>query len=171
MAVAADSEFGLLCTRGRGIANGKTKRMCEMLGRNSQSERLAYEFGLCQPPGPCCCDIVGELMLVCKEGEPARSDASSLWNLAWCDRKPPHSDVGDGGSRSDSPSRYSSTASTRGAGSTVQAEFRYCTAEPRALSAVEPPCRVGLSRMAEASDGTDARRDARRRGNCRSGAI
>jgi hypothetical protein len=47
--------------------------MCEMLGRNFRAKRLAYEFGLCQPPGPCCCDIVGKLMLMCEEGDPALS--------------------------------------------------------------------------------------------------
>lgn len=48
-------------------------------------------------------DLVSEVMLLCEVGEPARPDRPSLSNQAWSDRKPPHVDVGDGGSRSGSP--------------------------------------------------------------------
>ena len=43
------------------------------------------------------CDIVGELMLMYEEGEPARPERERLWEQALANRNPPHSDVGAGG--------------------------------------------------------------------------
>jgi hypothetical protein len=40
------------------------------------------------------CDIVGEVMLMCEEGESVRSDRPRLPNQAWSDGNPPHSDAG-----------------------------------------------------------------------------
>ena len=53
------------------------------------------------------CDLMGEVMLVCEEGEPVRPDRRGLLNQASSDRKTSAFRCGGWGSRNRSASRYS----------------------------------------------------------------
>ncbi len=60
----------------------------------------------------------------------ARPDQLCPWAQTGLDREPPHSDAGDGGSRSRAAARYSSVASLHGAGALALTESKRATQFP-----------------------------------------
>ncbi len=63
----------------------------------------------------------------------ARPDQPGPWAQTGLDREPPHSDAGDGGSRSRAAARYSSVASLHGAGALAPTESTRSTHFPEEL--------------------------------------
>ncbi len=86
-----------------------------------------------EPSGRGCRDFGRGARLLFAAAGRARPDQPGPWPQAGLDREPPHSDAGDGGSRSRAAARYSSVASRHGAGALAPTESTRSTHFPEEL--------------------------------------